>query len=215
MDEKRIIFRGGSGEIEVKKSRFIADIFAVRTPEEAAERIAACRKKYYDARHHCSAFIVGEQGETMRSSDDGEPQGTAGRPMLEVLKGENLTGVLAVVTRYFGGTLLGTGGLTRAYAGAVSEGLSHCEILTAHRGFRLVLRIGYTDLGKAQYILAEQSCSVTDSSYGADVSLTVLCRGDGIGSLLSKLTDAAGGRITWQEPEEVSFALREEGPVLL
>ena len=122
----KILYEGGQGEIVEKKSRFIANIFPVTTEEEALEKITAMRKKYYDARHNCSAFVIGSKGELTRSSDDGEPSGTAGRPMLEVLTGSGIRNIAAVVTRYFGGVLLGTGGLVRAYSGAVKMALEQC-----------------------------------------------------------------------------------------
>ena len=130
----RIVYTGGSGEIVEKKSRFIADIRPVSTEEEALAFIEEIRKKYWDARHHCYAYILGERGQYSRCSDDGEPSQTAGRPMLDVLAGEELTDVCAVVTRYFGGTLLGTGGLVRAYSGAVKEGISHCVLMEKSMG---------------------------------------------------------------------------------
>ena len=126
----KILYEGGQGEIVEKKSRFIANIFPVTTEEEALEKITAMRKKYYDARHNCSAFVIGSKGELTRSSDDGEPSGTAGRPMLEVLTGSGIRNIAAVVTRYFGGVLLGTGGLVRAYSGAVKMALEQCETIT-------------------------------------------------------------------------------------
>ena len=125
----KIVYRAGQGEIVEKKSRFIANIFPVHSEEEALAYIEEIRKKHYDARHNCFAYVIGEKNEVMRGSDDGEPSGTAGRPMLEVLLGEELHDVLAVVTRYFGGTLLGTGGLVRAYSAAVKEGLSKTEVI--------------------------------------------------------------------------------------
>ena len=113
------LYNGGTGEIEEKKSRFIATLEPVSSEEEAVAVIAAVKKKYWDAKHNCSAFVIGDKGQITRCSDDGEPSGTAGRPMLDVLVGEHVTNVCAVVTRYFGGTLLGTGGLVRAYSAAV------------------------------------------------------------------------------------------------
>ena len=115
-ESSRIVYRGGTGEITEKKSRFIADIRPVSTEEEALAFIEEIRKKYWDARHHCYAYILGERGQQSRCSADGEPSQTAGRPMLDVLTGEGLTDVCAAVTRYFGGPLLGTGGLVRAYS---------------------------------------------------------------------------------------------------
>ena len=122
-DSYRVLLSGGEGEIVEKKSRFIATIRKCETEEEAVAFIEEMKKKYWDARHNCSAFIIGSRGELTRCSDDGEPSGTAGRPMLEVLTGSGIRNIAVVVTRYFGGTLLGTGGLVRAYTQAVKEGL--------------------------------------------------------------------------------------------
>ena len=119
----RILLEGGEGEIVEKKSRFIATVRKVESESEAVAFIEEMKKKYWDARHNCSAFVIGRRAELTRCSDDGEPSGTAGRPMLEVLLGEGVRNVAVVVTRYFGGTLLGTGGLVRAYTQAVKEGL--------------------------------------------------------------------------------------------
>ena len=118
-DNYRVLLSGGEGEIVEKKSRFISTIRKCETEEEAVAFIEEMKKKYWDARHNCSAFIIGSRGELTRCSDDGEPSGTAGRPMLEVLTGSGIRNIAVVVTRYFGGTLLGTGGLVRAYSKAV------------------------------------------------------------------------------------------------
>ena len=138
----KVIYEGGSGEIEEKKSRFIANIAPVTTEEEAVAYINAMKKKYWDARHNCSAFIIGRNQELTRCSDDGEPSGTAGRPMLDVLLREGIRDVVVVVTRYFGGTLLGTGGLVRAYQGAVQEGLKNCTIIEKRPGYRICRKCG-------------------------------------------------------------------------
>ena len=135
----RILLSGGSGQIEEKKSVFIANIARADSEEEATAFIETMKKKYWDARHNCSAFVIGERGELTRCSDDGEPSGTAGRPMLEVLLRENIKNIVVVVTRYFGGTLLGTGGLVRAYTQAVKEGLNDCKIGVLRMGVPLSL----------------------------------------------------------------------------
>ena len=123
----KIVLEGGTGEVVEKKSRFIAQVFPIETEDEALDVLASVRKKHYDARHNCFAYVLGEKNETERCSDDGEPAQTAGRPMLDVLLGEEIRNVCVVVTRYFGGTLLGTGGLVRAYSAAVKEGLRHSK----------------------------------------------------------------------------------------
>ena len=133
-DSYRTIYQGGVGEIEEKKSRFIATVEHVESEEEAMQVIQACKKKYWDARHNCSAYIIGTRQEVQHCSDDGEPAGTAGRPMLDVLLGEKLCNIVVVVTRYFGGTLLGTGGLVRAYSGAVKAGLAESVVMEKQLG---------------------------------------------------------------------------------
>ena len=117
------VAREATAEIEVKRSRFLGHVVPVTTEDEARAVVEAARKEHWDARHHCSAFVLGPDGALQRSSDDGEPSGTAGAPMLEVLRGRGLTDVVAVVTRWFGGTLLGAGGLVRAYSDATRAAL--------------------------------------------------------------------------------------------
>ena len=199
MDGRKTLYKGGEGEIVEKKSRFIATLRPIASEEEAAQFLAEIRKKYWDARHHCSAFVLGERGDLTRCSDDGEPSGTAGRPMLDVLTGEGLTGCMAVVTRYFGGTLLGTGGLVRAYGGAVREGLKNCVLLTCIEGVRLVISSDYTDLGKIQYILGEEKATQENTEYTDRVTSTVLLPAAEEERVRKKLTDATGGRCTIEE----------------
>ena len=134
VERYKIVYQGGTGELVEKKSRFIADIKPVASEEEALAFVEEMRRKYWDARHHCFAYIIGDRGQTARCSDDGEPSQTAGKPMMDVLAGEGLHDVCAVVTRYFGGTLLGTGGLVRAYSGALKEGLKACVVVEKKAG---------------------------------------------------------------------------------
>ena len=134
MKQIKIVFEGGEDEIVEKKSRFIATVRPVESEEEALDFIAAMKKKYWNATHNCSAFVVGENQELQRCSDDGEPQGTAGRPMLDVLLGEAVHNVAVVVTRYFGGTLLGTGGLVRAYSPVCTGGTCSQQDYRKDRG---------------------------------------------------------------------------------
>ena len=215
MEEIRIVLEGGSGEIEEKKSRFIADIIPVHAEEEALAFIAAAKKKYWDARHNCFAYIIGERGQLTRCSDDGEPQGTAGRPMLDVLEGENLTDVVCVVTRYFGGTLLGTGGLVRAYSGAVREGLKNCRVLTRKQGILLSIRTDYTDLGKIQYLLGQNNIPTMDSVYADTVELKVVVEENRSAFLKEALREATSARVLFAGEENVVFADDGRGPVLL
>ncbi len=169
-----VIYKGGEGEIVEKKSRFIATVKPVECEEEATAFISEMKKKYWDARHNCSAFVIGANQELTRCSDDGEPAQTAGRPMLDVLLKEGVTNVAVVVTRYFGGVLLGTGGLVRAYQKAVQEGLAASQIIEKREGFLLYINTDYNGIGKLQYLFAQKEISILESEYAADVRMTVL-----------------------------------------
>lgn len=203
----RILYEGGEGEIVEKKSRFIATIRPVESEDEAVSFIAEMKKKYWDATHNCSAFTVGENFEISRCSDDGEPAQTAGRPMLDVLLGEEIHNVCAVVTRYFGGTLLGTGGLVRAYSGAVREGLKNCVVVEKKLAEKLKIKTDYSDLGKIQYILAEQGITVLESEYSDTVALTVLAPLSGAQGIKKKLTEGTGGRCLIELLNKVYFGV--------
>lgn len=202
----KTIYRGGCGEIEEKKSRFIAHIESVTTEEEATAFITSMKKQYFDARHNCSAFVIGDNSELTRCSDDGEPSGTAGRPMLEVLTGEGITNVVCVVTRYFGGTLLGTGGLVRAYQGAVKEGLDNSVIIEKLPGIILVVNCDYTDVGKLQYTFANKGIRVLSSDYGADVSFKLVIDIDSLESIKKDLTEITSGKAIITESDKCMYA---------
>ena len=211
MDSYSTVYSEGTGEIVEKKSRFIAEIFPVSTEEEAFEHLEAVRKKYWDARHHCWAYIIGRNPGTERLSDDGEPAGTAGKPILEVLRGRGLTNVFAVVTRYFGGTLLGTGGLVRAYSGAVQEGLAHTEIITRMSGLKLKIGTDYTGAGKIQYILGQRKLVVTDSEYTDKVEFTVLVPEGEEAPLEKEIMEATCGRAAMEKQADCWFARTADG----
>ena len=153
----RVVYTGGEGEITEKKSRFIATVKPVQSEEEAVAFINETKKKYWDARHNCSAFVIGERQELTRCSDDGEPAQTAGRPMLDVLLREEITDVAVVVTRYFGGVLLGTGGLVRAYQAATQAGLAASRLIEKCKGQQLLVYTDYNGLGKLQYLFGQKA----------------------------------------------------------
>lgn len=201
----RVVLQGGQGEIVEKKSRFIATVRSVETEQEAAAFIEEMKKKYWDARHNCSAFVIGSRGELTRCSDDGEPSGTAGRPMLEVLLNEEIRNAAVVVTRYFGGTLLGTGGLVRAYTQAVKAGLANCVTGVMRLGQEIALQTNYTDVGKVLYILGQQGLEPTGSRYEQDVQLTILIPAEYAPGLQKELVEATCGRIGWECKKELSF----------
>ena len=215
MKEIRIVYEGGEGEIEEKKSRFIAAVRPVHTEEEALAFIAARRKQYWNASHNCFAYVVGENGQLQRCSDDGEPQGTAGRPMLDVLLGENILDAVVVVTRYFGGTLLGTGGLVRAYGKAVSAGLFASRVMTRRDGCLITMQTNYTDLGKIQYLLGQRGIVVLESTYEQDVRLKLIVPEEEKEALADDITEATGGRIVFLDEEKRLFAADGKEIVLL
>lgn len=173
MDSFKTIAQNGEALIIEKKSKFIATVYQVQTVEEADLYMQQLRKKYYDATHNCFAYQIGENDEFQRSSDDGEPQGTAGKPILEVLKGEQVKNTLICVTRYFGGTLLGTGGLVRAYGKAAKEGLLTVGIIEKRRIRLFTLKMPYTLSGKVQYLLGERNYVIRESIYLEDVTFIV------------------------------------------
>lgn len=215
MDKCKIIYRGGEGEIEEKKSRFIASIIPIASEEEAVEFINARKKEYWDARHNCSAFVLGENRELTRCSDDGEPSGTAGRPMLEILLREGIHNAAVVVTRYFGGTLLGTGGLVRAYQAAVQEGLRHCTVVEKTRGRQLDIATDYNGLGKIQHLLAEEEIPVKEIVYEQDVHMEIIVPADQQQRLEELLTNASSGKAVLDWGEYCSFAAVDGGVKLL
>ena len=163
-----------SAEIVEKKSKFIANIFYVETVEEAEEKVKEIKKKYFDARHNCFAYSVfTKDGIVNRFSDDGEPSGTAGGPMLNILNGRELTNLVVIVTRYFGGILLGTGGLIRAYTGATQEALAQIKEVTKDLGLEVVLTTTYPDLEKMKYYLKQNEIEVTNVEYNEEVLVYV------------------------------------------
>lgn len=198
----KIVKKGGTGEIVEKKSRFIAQVFPIESEEEALELLTKVRKQYYDARHNCFAYVVGENNETERCSDDGEPSGTAGRPMMDVIIGQGVHNVLVVVTRYFGGTLLGTGGLVRAYSAAVKEGLANCEILEKIRGHEVRLVTDYNSVGKIQYVAATMEVPEQASEYTDKVILTYRVPADVVEQFEKEITEKTGGKTEIEREDE-------------
>lgn len=195
MQTYKILLKGGQGEIVEKKSRFIASLQPVASEEEAAAFIEATKKKYWDARHNCTAMVIGKHAEITRCSDDGEPSGTAGRPMLEVLTGEEIRDVVVVVTRYFGGTLLGTGGLVRAYSQAVKEGLKNCEIGVLSEGRKVKLTMSYNDYGKVEHFCRTEGQEMGEVTYQENVTVELTIPENCYESRIKKLQDVSAGRL--------------------
>ena len=194
-----------TAQIIEKKSRFIASLKKVETEEEATNFITDIKKKYYDARHNCSAFIIGPKKELIRSSDDGEPSGTAGKPMLEVLIGSELVNVVVVVTRYFGGTLLGTGGLVRAYTEAVQEVLKEVTSATMCLGSRLRIQTDYSTIGKLLYELSERNIIIETSDYTDIIVLTIIVKEELVNSIQDMIVQVSGGKNTGTITDKLYF----------
>ena len=207
----RIVYEGGEGEIIEKKSRFIATVKPIETEEEAIEFIAKMKKKYWDARHNCYAYVAGKNQELQRCSDDGEPNGTAGRPMLDVLLREEIHDAVVVVTRYFGGTLLGTGGLVRAYQKATQEGLANSVVIEKQQGELLKVQASYQEVGKLQYVLGQNGIPIIDSVYAQDVELHGVVSKEQTAKIEKELLEATNGkaRIIWEEAVEYALVDKE------
>lgn len=202
----KMIYQGGSAEVIEKKSRFIGEIYPIGSEEEAQNIVNQIRKKHYDARHHCFAYVLGEKNEVERCSDDGEPSGTAGRPMLDVILGEDIYNVAVVVTRYFGGVLLGTGGLVRAYSKAVQEGLAQSTIIKKIYGISLEVITDYTGIGKIQYIAGERGLPILDSEYTDKVTLHLMIPADEAESVQKAVTEGTNGRARMKKEKDLYFA---------
>lgn len=214
-EKQYILYEGGEGEIVEKKSRFLAHITKAETVEEAEAFIEQMKKKYWDARHNCYAFVVGKDMPKSRCSDDGEPSGTAGKPMLEILTSQNLYNVVVVVTRYFGGTLLGTGGLVRAYQEATKEGLKNCIVLERRTGDFLRVQVEYTELGKLQYTLTEEQIPIMDIDYAEKVSISMIVPKEKEKKIQEKITEITKNQAKVEEKREVVFGLHDGTVCLL
>ena len=202
----KVLYEGGQDEIVEKKSRFIATVRPVETEEEAVAFINEMKKKYWDAKHNCSAFVIGERQEFNRCSDDGEPAQTAGRPMLDVLLREGITNVAVVVTRYFGGVLLGTGGLVRAYQEATKAGLNASKIIVKQKGKRLSVQTDYTGLGKLQYLFASENVTIEETEYTENVTIHAVIPEDSTESIIKKITEATNGTAKTEWGDDIVFA---------
>lgn len=206
----KTVYRGGTAEIVEKKSRFIAHSAHVESEEEALAFIEQIKKQYWDARHNCHAFSVGVTNETARCSDDGEPDQTAGKPMLDVLMGQQLKNTVVVVTRYFGGTLLGTGGLVRAYSAAVQEGLKESLIIEKFLCRRVRMSMDYTMLGKMQYLAAKLNLMILDTLYTEGVEMQLLVPDTQYAAFIKEVTEASNGKVV-PESEGLCYGADVEG----
>lgn len=203
----RTVYQGGEAEITEKKSRFIATVRAVHSEEEAAAFVAEMKKKYWNARHNCFAFAAGEgQDEVLRFSDDGEPQGTAGKPILDVITGQKLHNTAVVVTRYFGGILLGTGGLVRAYQAAARAGIEASTVMERKCGLRMEITTDYNGYGRLQYLMGEQGIHILDSLFTDKVKMEILVPEGQEQDLIKAVMDGTSGKAEIEEGEKCTYA---------
>ncbi len=182
-------------EIKIKGSRFIASIFPADSKSNVEVALDALRKEFYDASHHCYAYRLGAAAECIRAADDGEPGGTAGRPILLMLTNASITNVLLVVTRYFGGTLLGTGGLARAYADAAQSVIAISKIKYVLAMSEFECEIAYEDLSALQRLLPKFEANISESVYGDRIRLKVSARSHQLEPLKTALVDHLNGRV--------------------
>lgn len=187
------IARDATGEVADRGSRFVCTLRRVGDEDEARALVTALRREHWDARHHCSAFVLGPDGAVQRSSDDGEPAGTAGAPMLDVLRGAAVSDVAAVVTRWFGGTLLGAGGLVRAYGEAVRAALADAGTLRRSLLTELALDLDHADAGRVEGDLRARGVTVLDVAHDARVRLLLAAGPDEVDRLREVVAAATGG----------------------
>lgn len=192
-------------QTEVKKSKFITYTKKVETEAEAIEFINKIKKKHHDASHNCSAFIVGTNKEIVRSSDDGEPQGTAGRPMLDVLVGSDIVNIVSVVTRYFGGIELGRGGLTRAYSGAVQAGMEKLPTAIMTLGKRVKIYTDYSTIGNILHKLTQDNQPIEESNYTDIITLTITIEIDKVDNLINDINEISSAKSKVEIIEELYF----------
>lgn len=202
------ITKRGAGEYEEKKSRFLAEAIPVQSVEEVQEELQRIRKHYYDAKHHCFAYVLGEKRDNKRFSDDGEPSGTAGVPILNVIEGEGCTNTLLVVTRYFGGTLLGTGNLARAYTTAAKRALQDAGIVEMREGAILCCLLSYAQLDTFLYLLKQERILVDDTAYTEKVAVTFKVPMEQKRDLLQKIAAQFSGTVTTQEIERGFYGFK-------
>lgn len=174
MEEYITITQNETAEITEKKSKFIADLYYVENAEQVEEKILEIKKKYYDARHHCIAYRYVQGNQVIeKSSDDGEPSGTAGAPMLNILQKNNLCNILVIVTRYFGGILLGTGGLVRAYSEATQKAIEQSKLVTKIKGIEAEVKLDYSNLESFKYFCRNNNVKIVNVEYLEDVVLKI------------------------------------------
>ncbi len=204
MKSYKTVCAAATAEFEEKRSRFIGQIFPVSSEAEASEIIVQIKKKHYDARHNCSAYILKNGFE--KYSDDGEPQGTAGKPILEVIRKNGLSDVLIVVTRYFGGILLGAGGLTRAYSHSAAEAVNACVIKEMAPHSLCEIKCPYADYSSVKRLIDALDGKESDSEFGGEITVRLILSSDKVDTFSARLTEITAGRLILKVNEEIFAA---------
>lgn len=186
-------------QIVEKKSKFLCKLIPVLSEEQAKDQLEIIKKEHFNARHSCFAFRIGMDQPLERYSDDGEPSGTAGMPILEVLRGADLTNMMAVVTRYFGGTLLGTGGLVRAYTEATQAGLEAAEIIQKILQMKIQIQVAYTLSGKVEYYIHQHQHNLIDTEYGEDVCYHISVDAGKVELCIEGLREITSDQFKWSK----------------
>ncbi|SHK75255.1 uncharacterized protein, YigZ family [Selenomonas ruminantium] len=197
---------------EIQKSKFITHLRHVDTEEEAREFITAIKKRYFDARHNCSAYVLGEKADKQKSNDDGEPGGTAGNPILEAIKKNGLTNIVVVVTRYFGGIKLGAGGLIRAYSHAAALGIEAATILEMTPFSQLDVAVGYEHLATIEHYMRQNELRSLEADYGEGVTLHLLIAPSELEKVTEDITNMTAGRAKLSSESEQRIPIRIEKP---
>ena len=202
------VYKKGEAEVVEKKSRFIATVIPIESEEQAVAFIEEMKKKYWDARHNVFAYVIGLNNEIQRYSDDGEPSGTAGVPILEVLKKENIRNTVVVVTRYFGGTLLGTGGLVRAYSKAAKEGIENALVIEKVFFQRTYVYVDYTTSGKIQYLANQKNYIIVNTIYTDEVKFEIMIEVGEENKFEKEVQEVANGKA------KVEFVNKQYGAII-
>jgi len=211
----KTLYQEGNAELVVKKSKFLAVAKPVSNEQEAQAVIEALKKKYWDAAHTVFAYQIGERNEIQRYSDDGEPSGTAGIPLLDILRGQSIQNAMIAVTRYFGGTLLGTGGLVRAYGHSGAEAVRSAEVIEKNLYESLKIFTDYTSFGKIQYAALQNEHIIQKVNYTEQVEMDVLVLTDAAGSFIKEIADLTAGQAQVEKGSPVYAARVSEEYVIL
>ncbi|AOZ92176.1 YigZ family protein [Paenibacillus crassostreae] len=205
IESYKTVRRSGSNEIVIKKSRFIGHVMPVSTESEAVAFIEDIKKQHWNATHNCSAYMIGERNEIQKQSDDGEPSGTAGKPMLEVIRNQGLSNVAIVVTRYFGGIMLGAGGLIRAYTDGAVAALGSGDVITRVLHREIFVEVDYTWLGKLENELRNREVRIGETFFSEKVKMTCLPRNHEVEMFKTWMIDVTQGQSLISEGEQVYF----------